>query len=47
MTNKELALRLAIAGLIKVIEKLCDDFCKKAYRIPEYNQAKELLNEQL
>ena len=47
MTNKELALRLALAGLIKVIEKLCDDFCKKAYRIPEYKQAKELIGERL
>ena len=47
MTNQTLAYRLAIAGLLKVIEKLCDDFCKKAYRIPEYNEAKRLLDEPL
>ena len=47
MDTKTLAYRLAIAGLIKVIEKLCDENCKKAIRIPEYNQAKELINEPL
>ncbi len=46
MSPRELAYRIAIAGLLKVIERLCDEFCKKAYRIPEYNQAKELLDEQ-
>ncbi len=46
MTPRELSYRIAIAGLLKVIERLCDEFCKKAYRIPEYNQAKELLDEQ-
>jgi hypothetical protein len=35
--------RLVIAGLIRVIEKLCDDGCKKPERIPEYREAVELL----
>ena len=47
MSNHELALRIALAALIKVIEKLCDENCKKAYRIPEYNQAKELISDLL
>ena len=47
MTNRELAYRLAIAGLLKVIERMCDEFCKKATRIPEYNQAQRLLDEPL
>jgi hypothetical protein len=47
MTNHELALRIALAALIKVIKKLCDENCKKAYRIPEYNQAQRLLDEPL
>jgi hypothetical protein len=46
MTPTELQLRHTIALLLKVIERLCDEFCKKAYRIPEYNEAKRLLDEQ-
>ena len=36
--------RIAIAGLIQVIDRLCDENCKVASKIPEYNQAKELLS---
>ena len=43
MTNETLAYRLALAGLIKIIEKLCDENCKKATRIPEYVHAKQLM----
>jgi hypothetical protein len=47
MISTELMLRHTIAGLLKVIEKLCDQCCKKAYLIPEYKKAKELLDESL
>ena len=47
MDTKTLAYRLAIAGLIKVIEKLCDENCKTATKIEWYNRAKELINEPL
>lgn len=48
-TDKEqlynsLTYRIAIAGLIQVIDRLCDENCKVASKIPEYNQAKELLS---
>jgi hypothetical protein len=43
MNPQLLACRIALAGLIKVIEKLCSDFCKRPELIPEYQQAKELL----
>ncbi len=46
MNDAELACRIALAGLVKIVEKICDENCKKPERIPEYNQAKELLDGQ-
>ena len=47
MTNRELAYRLAIAALLKVIERLCDNSCKTATKIDDYNKAQRLLDEPL
>lgn len=45
MSNPQLlAYRIALIGLIKFVERLCDEFCLKPERHQEYNQAKELLS---
>jgi hypothetical protein len=47
MTNHELALRIALAALLKKYEWVCDIYCMKPHTHPEYNQAKRLLDEPL
>jgi hypothetical protein len=44
MNPKLIAYRIALVGLLKFVERLCDEFCLVPTRHPEYNQAKELLS---
>jgi hypothetical protein len=44
MNPQLIAYRIALVGLIKFVERLCDEFCMKPERHNEYNQAKELLS---
>ena len=44
MNPQLIAYRIALSGLIKFVERLCDEFCLNPERHNEYNQAKELLS---
>lgn len=39
--------RMIVAGLLRVIDRLCDEFCKKSDRIPEVREARAALTEKI
>ena len=44
MTAQELSLRIALAALCTLFDRICSVDCRIATKYPEYNQARELLS---